>query len=153
MNSHFREILSVQGKFVGRGINHEGQAFTGIFEAHPAADQRGLSFSFQAIGDDETIYHSESSLIGIGMSGQLGLWVLSSNHPGVFERTLRSQEELPEGKFSLTFGFGDKSNQESFREEIRLEISPSRSVRYVYFWGMPKGDFAERSGALMHIIR
>ncbi len=151
MNPQLKEVLSLQGKFVGRGINHEGQPFTGVFEAHPTADQRGLSFRFQAIGDDGKIYHSESSLIGAGMSGQLGLWVLSSNHPGVFERTLRSQEDLLGRKLSLTFGFGDKSNRESFREEIRLEISPSRSVRYVYFWGMPNGDFAERSGAFMHI--
>lgn len=144
------EVLSrVQGQYVGRGVNHEGQSFTGIFEARHLSQGPGVAFSFRAVGDEGAVYHDEQSLIGNSMAGKPSLWVLSSNHPGVFERTLKEETMTSEGTCVLVFGFGSLEDRASFREQVRLEISPSGTVKYVYFWGMPGGDFAERSGTLM----
>jgi hypothetical protein len=138
MNTPLKTLLSIHGKFAGRGINHEGQAFTGTFDAAPVGNRRGIRFSFEASGDDGTIFHTESSLIGTNMKGEPALWVLSS--------------DLPNGGMVFVFAFGEKTNKNSYREEIRLELEPSLSVRYTYFWGLPGGEFAERSGALMKVL-
>jgi hypothetical protein len=140
-------LANLQGKFIGEGINHEGQKFTGEFIATPIENKSGLAFSFKATGRNNEIYHAESSLIGKSMSGQEALWVLSSNHPGVFERKLKSKEEYANGTRYI-FGFGNPEDKNSFREEILIEHEQN-SIKYVYYWGMPGGDFAERSGYKM----
>ena len=143
-----KKLSKLEGRFIGKGINHEGQNFTGIFESKTVSNGSGLSFSFQAIGDDGTLFHTESSLIGKTFQGNLGLWVLSSNHPAVFERSLLTKPSISEGEFTWVFGYGNQEDRNSFREEIRIE-SKDGSINYVYSWGMPGEDFAERSGALM----
>ncbi len=143
---------AMSGKFVGRGINHELQPFTGILQAKPVSQYCGIALEFQAIGDDGTAYHSEASLLGKTTQGTLGLWVLSSNHPGVFERTLLHADSLQNQGFVWVFGFGKRDDKAIFREEIRIECQPSLSVKYVYSWGLPGGNFAERSGVLMKFV-
>lgn len=139
------DLFSLRGRFAGRGMNHEGQSFTGVFEVKPEGHR--LSLSFTATGDDGTSFHTESSLIGRSLSGPPALWVLSSNHPGVFERPLKRSSSA-DGRSVYVFGFGEVEDRATFREEILLEIDPA-SVRYVYSWGLPGGDFAERSGCRM----
>ena len=142
------EILkALVGHFEGRGINHEGQNFIGAFEANLIGQEKGLSFSFKATGDKGEIFHSESSLIGKNAAGQWALWVLSTNHPGIFERVLKSQDVASDSA-QFIFAFGDKNETKSFREEILLEIKKD-AVKYVYSWGLPGGNFAERSGCTM----
>ena len=143
-----RKFSQLEGLFIGTGTNHEGQSFTGTFEGKVAGGGSGLSFSFDAVGDNGIVFHAESSLIGKTFHGKLGLWVVSSNHPAVFERTLREKALDSTDSFTWIFAFGDQADRNSFREEIKIE-STSDSIRYVYSWGMPGGDFAERSGALM----
>lgn len=141
------KLLQLEGKFQGTGTNHEGQPFTGTFEIHPVSSGKGTSFSFDARGKDGAAFHTESSLIGKNPQGDSCLWVLSTNHPGIFERKLKSQDETPEGCHFI-FGFGKPEDRGAFREEIHLVLGAD-SVKYTYFWGMPGGDFAERSGCQM----
>jgi hypothetical protein len=143
---------ALSGKFVGKGVHEEGQPFTGTFWSTKILGGTGVSFTFQTVGKDGTVYHSESSLLGKTFQGKLALWVMSSNHPGVIERRLVSSEALEGSGFVWTFGFGNKEDRNSFREEIRVEVIPQESVKYTYFWGIPGGEFAERSGALMELI-
>ena len=141
------EILSLKGQFIGEGINHDNQSFEAQFIATQTTGVRGVAFRFEARGKDQAAFHLESSLLGHNMKGELALWVMSSNHPGIFERPLKSANKTEHGT-EFIFSFGDKDNRNVFREEISLDIRPS-SVRYVYSWGMPGGDFAERSGCTM----
>lgn len=141
------EILSLQGQFIGEGINHDNQSFEAKFIATQTAGVKGVAFRFEARGKDQTAFHLESSLLGHNMKGELALWVMSSNHPGIFERPLKATNKTKDG-IEFIFAFGDKDNRNVFREEILLVIHPS-SVRYMYSWGMPGGDFAERSGCTM----
>ena len=52
----------------------------------------------------------------------------------------------------LIFRFGNTSDKSIFREEVHLKIIDSNQIRYEYFWGMPQGEFAYRSGATMKKI-
>lgn len=142
-------ILQLKGHFFGEGVNHEGQSFKAHFTAFSKPEINGIAFNFEAIGLNDKIYHSEFSLIGKNMLGQTCLWVMSSNHPGIFERVLKSEVKTTQGTYYV-FAFGDKNDRNSFREEILIELQPA-SVRYVYSWGMPKGDFEERSGCIMQL--
>jgi hypothetical protein len=143
---------ALSGKFIGKGINHESEPFTGTFWCTKVLGNGGVGFTFQAVAKDGTVYHSESSLLGKNAQGKLALWVMSSNHPGVIERRLITSEALEGSGFIWTFGYGNKDDRSAFREEIKIEVQPSESVKYTYFWGIPGGDFAERSWALMELI-
>lgn len=151
MNSQIEKLFSLKGKFTGNGINHEGQNFVGTFEVKEPYLKKGLAFSFCAVGENKTNYHSESSLIGMSMKGTPALWISSSNHPGVFERELKSEKILPGGETEFIFSFGKREDRNTFREEIRVLLNPDQSLTYTYFWGMPGGDFAERSGCQMYL--
>lgn len=140
-------ISQLNGTYLGEGHNHEGQAFRGRFSVQSKPSGSTLAFTFEASGRDGTIFHAESSLIGPNSQGRPALWVASSNHPAIFERELRSERPTAQG-VEYVFGFGDKNDKQSFREEIVLEVGKGY-VRYVYFWGMPGGEFAERSGCVM----
>ena len=144
------KLKSMKKKFIGEGINHEDQPFKASFEIYDKSEINGLSFVFEAKGNDGQPFHLESSLVGKNMRGETCLWVLSSNHPGVFERPLRSEIKTSQGH-QFIFGFGNKEDRNSFREEIHIELNEN-TIRYVYFWGMPGGDFAERSGCQMQAI-
>jgi hypothetical protein len=146
----FQYFKQLKPKYLGEGINHEGQQFKASFEVSSSPEIDGISFHFQARSNSGFPFHLESSLVGKGISGKPALWVLSSNHPGVFERQLVFEEKTPAGT-KFIFAFGKKEDRNSFREEIHIEIA-DQTVRYVYFWGMPGGDFAERSGCLMKAV-
>lgn len=144
MNSAFL----LEGRFSGEGRNHENQTFRATFDAKPIVNGGGFAFQFEAVGDDGTPYHTESSLLGLNARGGLSLWVLSSNHPGVFERPLKCSDLNEKGHGSYVFAFGDPKDTMNFREEIVLDVKED-SIRYVYSWGLPGGDFAERSACLL----
>lgn len=140
------KLSKLKGQFTGSGLNHEGQNFNAIFKilnTHPS----GLAFFYEARGQDGTIFHSENSLIGKSLSQNLSLWVLSSNHPAIIEHQLKKQETTAHGQ-KFIFGFGNTEDRNTFREEIHLELLES-GLRYTYHWGMPDGDFAERSGCFL----
>lgn len=144
------KLKKMKSRFVGEGINHEGQSFKASFEISSKPEINGVSFVFEAKGFDGTPFHLESSLIGKNMMGQTALWVLSSNHPGIFERSLKGEEKTPSG-YKYIFGFGNIEDRNTFREEIHIELT-DHTVKYIYSWGLPGGDFSERSGCMMKAI-
>lgn len=141
-----QKLSKLTGEFTGTGINHEGQNFTAIFKV-TNNQANGIAFFYEARGLDGTVFHSENSIVGKSLSQNLSLWVLSSNHPAVFEHQLKKQESTDAGQ-KYIFGFGNIEDRNIFREEIHLELQEN-GLRYTYFWGMPDGDFAERSGCFL----
>src|SRR6185295_15274128 len=85
------DILSVllqhAGSYVGEGINHEQESFQGHLTLTPIG--QGFSLTFIATGLEGTIYHRESTLIAATFTGQIALWTLNSNVPGVLQHELR----------------------------------------------------------------
>ena len=146
MQDLLTSLKAHSGQYSGEGLNHEGQSFTAQFQIFSSVETQGLAFNFRAISPDHSVLHTESSILGSNAKGELCLWILSSNHPVVLERTLVVQHLGPTTK--LVFRFGDIQNKSIFREEVHLELKPN-SIRYTYFWGMPNEEFAERSGCLM----
>jgi hypothetical protein len=141
------------GSYKGRGTNHEGQPFTGSLTISKLLGGIGICLSFKAIGDDGTSLHEEVSTIAPDLSGRIGLYNLNTNLPGILHHILCENTATLAGLESAVFRFGERSNVSSFREEITMELLPTGQIGYKYAWGMPGGDFADRSGALMERLQ
>lgn len=147
MTDIFRVLKELEGTYTGDGINHEGQKFTGEFSLAPGA--QGATLKFSATGANGEKYHVEESQLGLDGQGQPCLFVNSNNHPQTTPHVLTKFEDTPRNTKRLVFAFGDMGAKDTFREEIVLEVYPDKKIDYRYSWGLPQGDFAERSGALM----
>ena len=147
------KLQKCSGTYVGQGVNHEGQAFTGTLVLLPKFDGKGFTLDFTAKGADGSVYHREHSLLGPTPSQKISLWVMSTNHPGVMEHTLTEREATPGAEASLFFQMGDLKNRDTFREEIVLDLWPGGDLSYRYFYGVSGGDFQERSGARMSWLK
>lgn len=141
-------LFALNGSYFGSGVNHENQKFEGSIQLTPIAGGKGAQLSFKATGLDGKIYHEETSLLGPGFDEKPCLFVLSNNHPAVTPHVLKSEAQTSEGSLYV-FGFGKISDPNSFREEITLQIFQDGSVSYTYAWGLPGGEFQERSGVRM----
>ena len=149
MREDFKVLFNYAGTFEGFGINHEGQKFRGTLNLVKQIDGRGLSLDFRATGDDGTVFHSEHSILGLTPFETFSLWVLSSNHPGVIEHQYFDDKPAPGALATLSFRCGDFGNTASFREVISLDLLEGGDLTYRYSWGMPGGEFKERSAVKM----
>jgi hypothetical protein len=146
------ELYRLNLSCFGAGINHEGQEFTGTLRATTVFNGAGASLHFKATGREGEVFHEEASLIGPDHEGKPSLFVLSTNHPFVMPHQLKHQARDLDGE-RFVFSAGDMTNKAIFREEITLKIFQDGSVEYSYAWGMPGGEFAERSTAKMAPVR
>src|SRR6185437_7576325 len=129
----------------GEGINHEGQPFTGRLTLSPLLDGCGFSIEFIATGRDGTVYHQEESMIAPSLDEKLTLWNFNTNMPGLVPHELRTAAIKPGAKLSLIFGFNPSDDAKSFREEVALDVWSDSELSYTYSWGLPGGEFKERS--------
>ena len=84
----------------------------GPFGRTKSSGDKGVGFTFQAVGKDGTVYHSETSLLGKTFQGKLALWVMSSQPSWRDRAALDASSESLEGSgFIWTFGFGDKDDR------------------------------------------
>jgi hypothetical protein len=146
------KLVSRAGSYLGDGKNHEGQPFKGSLEISNLLSGRGVLFVFRATGLDGTFFHEEFSTIAPSMGGELMLFNLNTNAPGMvahrLARSVNSREEIA----LMVFLHGDLSNGHTFREEITIELHSNGSIGYKYAWGMPGGEFADRSSVVMKKI-
>ncbi|MGE4131047.1 MAG: VOC family protein [Bdellovibrionales bacterium] len=149
MKDGLKALLAAVGHYQGEGINHEGQAFQGTFILKSKLGGQGLDLSFLAKGKDGDIFHQEESVIAPSLDEKLMLWNLNNNVPGLVSHELRPCELKQGAKTSLRFGFGEVSDKSRFREEISIDLWNNGDVSYTYFWGLPGGEFKERSGVRM----
>lgn len=145
---YYKKLYSLNRSCLGHGINHENQKFTCSFEISPVVSGKGAELKFKALGMHGTVFHEEFSIIGPGFDGKPCLFVLSNNHPGVTPHNLK-KTDATERLQQFIFAFGDKTNKKTFREKIALTIWNDGSTEYKYSWGLPDGEFAERSVAKM----
>jgi len=142
------EIQNFLGNFSGHGVNHDNQKFKGEITLESIVGQKGVLLTFVATGEDGTIYHQEKSLISPSMDEKINMWNFNSNVPGLVPHELRSSEPTDKS-VKFVFGFNHPTDSNAFREEITLELHKSGNVGYHYSWGLPQGDFKERSGLEM----
>jgi len=149
MKETFEALKKASGTYEGEGINHEGQSFRGKFSLKPILGGRGFAINFSATGKDGTVYHQEESTVAPAMSEKLTLWNFNTNMPCILAHELRSTESRKNSAHRLVFGFNQASDAKAFREEIAIDIWDNGDLSYTYSWGMPGGEFKERSGVRM----
>jgi predicted enzyme related to lactoylglutathione lyase len=149
MKNILKNLESSCGYYEGEGINHEGQAFVGRLSLKRVLSGRGVSIEFSATGADGTVYHLEESRIAPDPNEKLVLWNFNSNSPGLVPHELRSSAPKSGALSSFLFGFNDSSAVNSFREEVALDIWSQSEISYTYSWGLPGGEYKERSGLRM----
>lgn len=142
-------MCKCEGQYSGNGVNHDKEEFKGEFSITPIIGGNGVEIQFTATGNDGTIFHTEKTTVALSQDETPKLWSLNSNAPFMFQHELRKTESIDNGGTRLTFGFNDPENSEVFREEIHLELYENGKIGYHYYWGMPGGDFAYRSGLKM----
>lgn len=146
MKDILQSLSKITGTYEGEGINHEGQTFIGAFSLQSVLNGRGFEIHFSATGKDGTVYHEEQSTIAPNIQEKLVLWNLNTNMPGLVAHELRSSNPRNGAQNSYVFGFNQVADTNSFREEVALDIWPNHEISYTYSWGMPGGEFKERSG-------
>lgn len=135
------------GTYSGNGVNHEGEPFAGTFKLEPILAGRGFQIRYLATGRDGSLYHLEHSLITPDGNGELCLWNFNSNAPGMLPHRLEALRTEP--SIGARFLYGDPAELNSFRERVTLTIDPDGSISYAYAWGLPGGEFSERSSLTM----
>ena len=149
MKAVLQQLNQMVGSYAGEGINHEGQPFIGHFELVSLFNGRGFQVKFSATGKDGTVYHNEESTIAPSIQEILTLWNFNTNTPGLVPHELRRTNAKPGTLASLVFGFGTPDDKDGFREEVTLDIWDRTNLSYTYSWGLPGGEFLERSGVRM----
>lgn len=133
------------GRYRGNGRNHENEDFAGTIEIAPVAEGSGLSVVFLAQAQD-TVFHSETSMIAPDEAGTLTLWNLGSNLGFLAPHRLVSWTEDEAGPTAV-FRVGT-TDSAGFVEEITLSATAG-SIGYAFAWGLPGNPMAARSSVLM----
>jgi hypothetical protein len=137
------------GNYKGEGINHEKQPFTGLLSLTPLLGKKGFEVKFKAVGKDGTVYHEEKSFVAPSIDETLCLWNFNTNTPGLVPNKLKSVAPHNGSKMTYVFGYNDINDKNAFREEVALDLWTNGEVSYTYSWGLPGGEFQERSGVKM----
>lgn len=136
-------LIGASGEYVGSGINHDDEAFEARLSLSPTGDGNGVLLRFVATGVDGTLYHDETTLIGPSVDGDITYYPISNNVPVVVPHVL-TQCRTGQMSTHLEFSTGNLDASDQFRETIAIELD-SNGIEYVYFWGLPRQPFAERS--------
>ena len=142
------ELKKYIGEYSGEGINHEQQKFLAEFKLGKIVSGKGFELNFLAKGTDGSMFHEEKSLLCSSLDETLTLWNFNNNCPGLVPHKLDSVKKT-DGGLELKFNYNDLSNQNLFREEVKLQLFDDGNMGYHYSWGMPEGEFKERSGLVM----
>lgn len=134
-------LISGPDKYSGSGVNHEGEVFLGTLVVQRLLNDKGVMLHYEATVGGHQV-HAESTLLAPDMDGNIVLWPVMSELPGV----------LPHRAVVLTesegvFASGSREDRSSFREEITIRLEADGTLTYAHAWGMPDGDFADRSSS------
>jgi hypothetical protein len=141
-------LRNFTGSYIGNGLNHENQKFNGAFSLNYSAELKAFKIVFKASGLQGEIFHYEEPTIAPSLMQKWTLWNLNSNTPGLLAHELTDSKQTDRAHV-LTFTFGDISQTNSFRESITLQLNDDQSLEYTYAWGMPGGEFKQRSSVRM----
>ncbi len=130
-----------EGYFSGRGINHEGQNFTGSLALRRITG--GYLLWFRAQGDRGEVFHEESVLIAQNPAGGLLMTSLNTNFPGLQTFNGAATE------MGLVFSHGDTTTLEGFRETVTISVKDNQVLGYSFAWAMPGQPMEARSAVVM----
>ena len=151
METFLEQLASRQGRFEGRGVNHEDEPFTGRLLLQGVPGTPACAWDFLARLDSGVFVHVEHTILALDEVGDLGLWTVSSNRPRVARYALAGLEEARDG-LEASFADGDPDDETRFRSRIRVELPGTGEVGIHHAWGLPGEAFAERSGLRMSAV-
>jgi len=137
-------LASGPSVYVGSGTNHDAERFAGSLEVQPLLGGIAVLLHYEAKLSSGEVVHAESTLLAPDMNGTLSLWPVMSELPGVLPH-----RAIVQSNAAATFSSGSRGDSSSFREEITISISDDGSLTYAHAWGMPGGEFAERSSCTL----
>lgn len=143
-----RRIAEGPAAFEGHGINHEGEAFTGRLDATPLVGGAAVLLRYVATLGDGSVAHEESALLGRREDGLLCLWPVMSELPAVLPHVERPAGGAADASTTV-LGFGRRDDTSAFREEITLAFGRDGTLTFAHAWGLPGGEFADRSACTM----
>ncbi len=143
-----RALASGPTSFQGEGINHEGERFTGQVRVQPLVEGAAVLLSYVARLQDGSLVHEEAALVGRQNDGTLCLCPVMSELPAVYPHQQRSASSGEQAE-TMVFAFGDRGERDRFREEISISLSKSGTLTYAHAWGLPGGEFADRSSCVL----
>lgn len=135
--------------FRGEGINHENERFTGALRVQVLEAGRALLLHYSATLENGEAAHTEVTLFAVGPEGKLTLWPVMSELPVVIPHIALETHEGPGKTLRTVFSSGARSDTSVFREEISIEAHADGTLVYEHAWGLPGGEFAERSSCRM----
>lgn len=139
-------LMSAPGTWTGQGVNHEQERFAGALVVEPLVGGAAVLLRYKAVLEDGSVAHEECTLLAIGPDGRPCLWPVMSELPVV----LPHAEVLAEDGRSV-FASGPRDDASAFREEITIAFGADGRLTYAHAWGLPGGEFAERS--YCHLVR
>ncbi len=143
-----RALAGGPKSFRGEGINHEGERFIGHLQVQPLVEGTAVLLSYSARLQDGSLLHEEASLVGRQNDGTLCLWPVMSELPAVYPHQQKSASSGEQAE-TVVFAFGARDARDRFREEISISISKSGALTYAHAWGLPGGEFADRSSCVL----
>lgn len=153
------ELLSERaGNYMGMGVNHEDKMFKGNLEIKPVIDSKGILLKYLAVGTEGTefkkastlynvetvLYYEEVSLICRDNNNEICLWTLNNNVGTMQRFELRRFRNISRDRMVVIFGYGEKEDNEIFREEITIEFWENGDLSYNYSWGESGGHYISR---------
>ena len=138
-------LVSGPQHYRGEGVNHEGERFLGELRVEVLEAGRAVLLLYTASLIDGTVVHTESTLLATGPDGRQCLWPVMSELPAVLPHTEIRAEAVSGTKLRAVFSTGPKDDLSVFREEIAIEFKEDGGLVYAHAWGLPEGNFEERS--------
>ncbi|UTH74081.1 hypothetical protein [Chromobacterium sp. IIBBL 290-4] len=137
-------LLTLPFPLRGSGINHEDQHFSGTLQLQilPGAN---MILGYAAHGENSELYHQESTLLGCLPDGALCLWPAMDELPFILAHPVTRQRRPSTDLLIAEFASGPLDDTHRFRQQISIELDLNGRLRYAHAWGLPDGEFADRS--------
>ena len=116
MKKFIAELCKREGRYIGKGINHEKENFTGTFTLTPIINGCAVEIEFTAAGDSGEVYHTEKTTLALSQDNQVNLWSINSNVPYMFQHELKSNQLFEGNNSRFIFGLNDPCQRDVFRE-------------------------------------
>jgi hypothetical protein len=108
------------------------------------AGGNAVAATFVATGPTGEVFHDEHAIVAPTPDGVVTYHPVSNNLPFLLPHASAGEADGDE----MVFASGDLASTAGFRETIAIGLGAD-SVEYTYSWGMPGGDFAERSRVVL----
>ncbi len=138
MQTSVEQLAAAGGRYEGEGDGAESGPFHATIDVRPVLDGLGVELVYEATGDSGTLHSEHTVLTYDMMTGEPTLFVLCDE--------LRGMAHLRQ---LATNRFGNGVGREGFELEIELALDHGE-LTYVWSWGPPHEDLAERTRAVLH---